>query len=425
MQLPALIPEEFAFAAESSNDLELFSTLSRNTHLHIQFFDYALDDETWIYKHNEFINRSLQTFTQQYTQDRLSEESSQILAKAIQEHYRLLESDIPLNLTLSLGKHAVQANALLLGTSSPYLRDVVRFQKLKFPSTDPSIAEYVVQVIHSGNFEDLWKYEKDEIQKILTLAHKWELKDLDEEAQRTLVRYLNSDNVLDEMLTSTHLPVYNRACQDYFNSRSTGIKFYPVEGGIGAEFLNFSLTSLEVFEKVSLKINHLKFSGKLSGEPEFAELTKSVKGLSLDESEIPPIEFPKKTTELDLSRCGWLSSQYLKMIAQSCPMLYKLSLDHNLQLNYLAWRDLSKWHLKILSLQRCNISDADLGIIAQSCPHLEEINLSDCKKITEEGLFRFLREMPLLSKVLLYKNSLNHEDLKKINKKFTSVELVY
>eukprot|EP01129_Flabellula_baltica_P013312 TRINITY_DN6151_c0_g2_i1.p1 TRINITY_DN6151_c0_g2~~TRINITY_DN6151_c0_g2_i1.p1 ORF type:complete len:340 (-),score=29.91 TRINITY_DN6151_c0_g2_i1:39-1058(-) len=91
---------------------------------------------------------------------------------------------------------------------------------------------------------------------------------------------------------------------------------------------------------------------------------------------------------LDLGSCWILSDSILELIARNCPMLETISLHGCNQITDIGIQLLIRGCTKIhgMDLSSCPVSDQGLFSIAQSCPEIEWINLSDTALISPEGL---------------------------------------
>lgn len=403
MQLPALLPKSLEFAAQASDDAALFEALIKEPPQLIKFLVRACADETWAEQHAPFMTQALTWVNQQFYQDKLLMSFAQRVAKVIREHYAVMSGYLPKNLTLKLKERDLQMSSLLLGSSSEYLRELLRREcrdrrktTLLLKEIPYSLFEVVEEFVTLGEYKELVRKGRKEVLQILRLAMLWQLDELSEGCQDTLKLYITRENVFETLLRSHNKQRLRlrQACFDFVNDLHSGYRFEDRGSeSLAFEFLEFTENSLEAFHQVSKKITHLIIGGGLPAEEPFLRVLKECPKLfCLDLSRTNEFydvfqELPKNLSELELSACLWLNNEALEKLIDLCPQLTRLKLQSDVKLDAGGWAHLKKLEiLRSLDLTRCSqIGDADLALILQACPELIVLNLEDCRSLTDSG----------------------------------------
>lgn len=415
MELPALLPKKFVFVSKAENDQALFQRLLRSTEDLVAFFEAASADETWCEKHEDFIKLTLGWLTNQFFQDKLDLDFANRIKEAFQAHYPILHSLLPRNILVQTKGNTYEANSLMLGASSSYLKDLLirecrdKNQRiLVLSNINEEQISYLINYMHTGNLRDLWRHERQEILSLLKAATKWHLEELSRECQQILKRYLTKDNLVETLILAQKMRWFylKQAACAYHNQLELGSNLYARDmEHLGFEFFNFLDKTWTLFLHLAPWITHLIFRNRLTLDRQFGESLKKCSNLiSLDisgtEEESPYLEaIPKKLQELLAARCSWLKDENFASINAFCPALNRLDLSQNTQLSYKAFGELKKFlSLKSLNLSLCNqIGDEELALITEAVPGLISIDISGCKRISEAGLFNLIQMAPRLS----------------------------
>ncbi|KAF3363195.1 Uncharacterized protein PHSC3_000209 [Chlamydiales bacterium STE3] len=415
MRLPTLLPEDLSFVQDSASDLELYERLLKNTEQLIRFFSAAVDDETWTEQHQDFIKRTLHWFTNQFFLGRLDWRYALTVSQSIYAHPYTLAPLYPRNISIKTQGKLFPINSLLLGVQSFYLYHMILKQcrdkgskVLKLSIEEKDIA-FVIEYLERGRLDYLWKLEKNEIISLLDMAGKLYLDPLSFECQSILQRYITSDNVLETLILAhqKHWYVLKEKSIEYCNQLDWGVTLYAMDQDLGFEFHEFTDQTEEIFSKLNSLITHLTVSGFLSLEPSFAkvlQLCPKLISLNLSGSEkiSPYLEaVPKKVKELILARCIWLKDQTMLALIDHFLQISHLNLSQNTNLTYLSLGEIKKlFDLKSLSLASCHqIGDRELSLILQSASQLREVDLSNCRSITEAGFLELAQILIRLNKI--------------------------
>lgn len=429
MELPSLIPKDFAYTKAAESDQALYDLLLKNTADFVRFFVSATEDETWSGIHEEFMNMALIWFTNQYFLGRLDDGFAKEIAEAFYAHYTILQAALPRNIKIKIQSQIIPMNSLLLGVQSNYLYNLIvrecrdKHKKvLVLPAVDEKNAAFISDYLERCQLQNLWKLEKKEIIALLELAKKLHLDPLAEECQNILKRYLTSENVLDSLITAhlKHWLLLKEESVQFCNRLNWGIELFAIDQDhLGFEFLQFNERTWEIFSKLNWFITHLIVSKNLVIQDRFADaITHCPKLISLDLSgseNLSPFldQVPEKVKELVLARCIWLDDKTFKLIAPLFPQITNLDLTQNTDITYLSWGELKKFpELKSLQVAHCHqIGDAELSLILQSCIGLREINLSNCRMITAKGFIELAQTLTRLTFIKAEKTAISDPGL--------------
>lgn len=423
MLLPALLPEELKIYSQAESEIALFQMLTTKPQDLILFFEYACDDETWSENCREFMPAAMEWFTEKSLQERLASELLQRVAASIKPHYLNLKSYIPRNLIFDVQSKKIAFSSLLFAASSEVFHNLIRSHLYADKSMPISLGklpldifDIVEEFVYSGDVVAIWKYDELGLLRILRHATDMRLVGLMQLCEDTLKRYINKENVLD-LLIKAHkkswIHLKNHCCH-FLNILSWGVKFEDskkyrlTEEGektfLALEFLEFSDTSLDIFERLKLFITHLILNGSLTEETSFSMVIQSCPNMRfLDIGRTRAFserlyEINPNLQELDLSNCLWLTNDYLKKVVEICPNLRRLVLTSNVQLTFLGWSVLQKLPLLYgLDISRCHqVHDDDLLLILRACPQLTELDLEECRGLSERAFFDLAKSLPHL-----------------------------
>lgn len=424
MQLPSLIPPELKQYNQAENETALLQMLIKKTPELVLFFEYACEDETWSDRHGTFMRAALEWFTAQSLQERLSAPFIQRIAASVRAHYLNLKSYIPRDLTFDVQSKKMAFSSFLFAASSDYFHNLIRGQRhhernaaISLNTLPIDFFEHVEEFVYTGGVASIWKYDQAALLKFLRHASDLRLIGLMQLCEDTLKRYIDRDNAIELLIKAykrswMHL---QKHCCHFINTLSWGVKFEDpekfriTEHGerkfLAFEFLEYSDTSLEIFEQVRKLITHLIFSGSLVEEPPFNKVVQECPHLRfLDIGRTRDYnqrlhDVNPNLQELDLSNCAWLTNDYLKKIVEIFPNLRRLALTSNVQLTFLGWSALQKLPLLYgLDISRCRqVHDDDLLLILRACPQLTDLDLEECRGLTERAFFDLAKGLPNLA----------------------------
>lgn len=421
MLSPAFLPDYLSRYCQAQNDAALLNMLIAQPLDLIHFFEKACEDETWSVEHAEFMRAALVWMSDQYLEGKLSQASARRILELIQAHYQNLQEMIPLNVTVSGKNYSKGANSLLLAIESPILHELITINpeknQLNLPEHPPDDIDLIIESVHRGVVENLWRKDRKELFRILRFATELQMSTLMKECQETLKRYIQEENVL-ELLFICHKERWKfleQSCLGFLNNHITGIALSLVQEEIdwresekiqplAFEFLDFNTTALNLFEEIKEIVTHLVFSGALIEETAFKQIiTNAPKLISLNISYTGRFseylfDVPESLEELNLSQCSWLSPNHLKAFIHRFPSLKGLTLMSDTQLNYLAWGELRYLnYLKGLNLARCRqIRDEEFAVIVKACPRITHLNVEECEGLTKRAFFEMVRSWPQL-----------------------------
>lgn len=385
MRLPTLIDLDFVPLEASASDRDLYEKLSGNTAHLVRFFTQAVDDETWTGKHEKFIGLSLSLFTTLFTQGRLALAPAKEVVGAFHKHHAILFHLLPKNYPIKVHETTYLTNPLLIGVMSPYLLDLMNNQPERkgLLLTDVDLEEFksLLNYMEEGKWEGLFRFNREEMEKLLVLAEKFKLSGLSEECQSTMVRYIDIDNGCEILLDSMQKgrEFLKNASIERINKDFSGARLYDLEeGSIGFEFIDYGDKSRDFFIRLLPRIAEVQLSGNLPKHTELLDLLNKgsrLISLNLSFSEVfnqALFTIPKNIYSLNLSRCEWLSDAIFKEISRRMPWIQKLDLSGNTQLTFVSFNALKEFP----RLTELNLS---------GLPHLSEQEVSLIKSSVQPG----------------------------------------
>ena len=425
MDLPGILSQDLKDLGGASSDKELYEMLLLSSDRLTRFFSFAADDETWSARHGEFYKLVLSWFTRQYLQDRISDRYLRVVCQSFQEHYSILEPFLPRPVTLKMGDTSFQINPFLAGFMSPYLKSLLKMEVqekktrlIEIPEASFELVEYALRYIESGSANELWRFEKPVLLKLLELAERWGVQGLAIECQDVLMRYINQDNVQAELLLAIKKKrwVILERCREVFNQKFIdGHILSCDENSLIFEFFNFDERAFLAFDCVKSLVTQFCFKNDLTQNERFASAmgeAPRLMGLILSETAAwSPFftEIPKKIYALDVSKCAWLGDGELRMLLNLLPKVSILNLSENTQLTYRGFAEIKNLHgLKTLSLAKCfQLEDDALNLILQGAQGLAELNLKGCRKLSDGSFKELGKRAPHLKKLILSRTSIS------------------
>jgi hypothetical protein len=424
MDLPGILSPDLKNLAEASHDKELYDQLLVSTERLTRFFSFAADDETWSAQHGEFYKLVLAWFTRQYLQDRIKESYLHAIILSFQEHYSILESFLPRPVTLKMGDAIFPVNPIVMGFMSPYLKSLLKKEiqeknarTIEIPEAPLELVQVALHYMESASAEGLWKFEKPVLLKLQELAEKWGVAGLAKECQEVLMRYINQDNVQNELLLSIKKGrwVLLERCKAVFNEKFVDGRILTCdESSLIFEFVNFDERAFLAFDCIKSLVTHLCFKGNLTLNEQFAKVmgqAPKLIGLILSETnEWSPFfpEIPQKVYSLDVSKCAWLGDGELRLLLNLLPKISILNLSENTQITYRGFAELKNLYgLKSLSLEKCfQLENDGLNLILQGAGGLAELNLHGCRKLSDGSFNELGKRTPHLKKLVLSRTTI-------------------
>lgn len=419
MEFPALMSRDLQYCEAAPSEEALLAVLKQKPSDLILFFETASADETWSDHHLEFMRQLIDWLTVQAYQDKLSMEFCRKVAKAIQEHYTVLEKAVPTNITIKLSDRECLVNSLLLAASSDFFKDVLARQCREMESTTLSL-EYaswnffapINAYITTGNVPDLWKKEQQELMDLLRQAMSWRVPEVSEECERVLKKFVTLENAVEMLILAQqeHWYFFKQDCIDSINNYSVDFSLgAPARERLSFEFYKFSEGALRVFRQLQLLVTDLICKETLSEQAMFGQVVKQCPKIALLDISRSHVlseffnDIPKDLPGINLAECAWLSQASFRKMADICPHVKQLILSSNYQLNFAAWGELVKFkNLKSLNLSKCHqISDEDFPIILKTFAEGTELILDECRKLSEKGFFELARHLPRLTHLSL------------------------
>ena len=416
MLMPTILSNELKhYGDECKDGNELLQALLKTPQDLIPFVEYAVADETWSEKFQDFTKEAVKKLTILFITEKMSFADSQRVLHAIREHYAVLEPFILQDVIFFIGFKNIKANSMLYGASSEFFHDLLRREYLykknkNIPLRDISYDNLVMidEFIKTGKIKNLWRKDQNVILEVLQMATIWEIHDLVSLSEEQLRLYITLGNVF-EMLTQTQLnswPILRKSCIDFINKQNLGIRMEDKGPGfLGFEFLEFKEREMELFDKIKDWITHLIVSLRLTEDPGFTKVLKmcpKLVGVDLSRSltfSERLLEIPADLRELDISKCEWLSTRTMKKLFQICPHVEKLTMNSNVQINYQGWAILRNLKgLKTLDISRCHqVNDEDFKVILQACKGVTTLSLGELKKLTDKAFYELSKAVPRLA----------------------------
>ncbi len=417
MDLPISLPKELMYAGKAVSADELLNLLLSHSPDIIPFFEVAADDEIWRSKHSTFMQSAIEVLTRQYYEDKLKIDLSRRLARAIQEHFDVLKSDIPRDLIARYNGSEQKINSLLWGAGSSWLHTLIRSECIERNKTVlvlgdvlPDVFHRIEEYIETGTVSDLWRQEPEDIFKVLDQASRWGIVGLVAFCEDNLKHYITTENAVTYLLKAheAQWPNLRQESMNFINALDVGIFFDQVSiSQLSFEFLTFSEDALEIFEQFRFHITHLVCGHNLIDLPTFSDIiTRCPKLVYLDISRTNTFserlfDIPSDLSELNISKCGWLNPKTMRKMFEICPHLTALSLASNTQLDYSCWglmRQLNQ--LKKLNLSRCyQINDQDFRVILQACHDVTNFYLQGCIGLTDLAFFELAKVAPKVAEI--------------------------
>jgi F-box and leucine-rich repeat protein 2/20 len=405
MLMPALLPEKLKYCENIESQQALFELLVKHPPDLILFLESACSDETWAENHSLFLNQAIKWVHDQFFQDSLMMQFAKRLAHVFRQHLSVTKLHLPLNITIELKDKSLPISTLLYGSSSEFLKDLIRSECRDKHSSQIQLREVsyntfiaIDDYISNGNAETIDLKDQQTVEAVLKIAFDWNLLDLIEKGQRSLKKWVSPRTAFETLIRAHHKgwTLLRKTCIEYLNSLHLDFCLVDKDHeNLAFEFLRFTENSLSYFHQLQPFLTTLIFSGKTTADPQFSELMKHcshLKCLDLSYSETFTDylkNIPSTLQELILASCVWLNNESLLFLIKTCPHLEKLVVASDVNLNFEAWGGLQKLPtLQILDVSRCSqIQNEDIKLIIKSCEALHTLSLEECHGISDEGFY--------------------------------------
>jgi uncharacterized protein YjbI with pentapeptide repeats len=205
--------------------------------------------------------------------------------------------------------------------------------------------------------------------------------------------------------------------------------------------MNWSLFKIALpFLKFNLKEIDLSFTSITDDElRELLENSSNLQKINLYCRHIIGTAFNSETIklehliEINMSFCSNLTDDHLKKLIEKCPKLQKINLSNTkITGKAFASGDIKLEHLTEIDISDCaNLTDDKLKMLLEKCPNLQiiklsnititgaafdsavikledlkEIDISECKNLTDDNLQRLIQKCPNLQKINLSKTKI-------------------
>jgi hypothetical protein len=374
MQLPAFLPNQFAHYSRANGDAQLFEQLVQQPSDLIIFFEYACDHETWSDDHAAFMRSAIQWMTTEFFNSRLSLESANAAVKAMQKHRVFLDPYIIQDIFVSAGTQRVAVNSMFAGVSSESIRQFIRSQcfekgreELVLLDLPPEMLAPVVEFMNTGTIATIWRHSREDLYIFLRLAMKWNLQGIATLCQETLKRYIDANNVIEILLMAQDNGwIYlEKHCCAFINSQDWGLKCHSLQR---------EKEDILTRESRLLALEFLEFNENSLGIFERIKL---------------------HITHLICS--GYLTGDSIfGKVVRSCPRLLALDISRSRSFgDYLAE---TPPHLEELDISQCGwLRNGMLKQIIAICPNLRKLSLTSNVEISTSDWSELLKLKQLIS----------------------------
>jgi len=402
---PDLLPKKLAFCMKAKTQEGLLALLEgESDEALVSFFEVATDDETWTVDHQDFIIATLQWFSVEFSERRLRMAHGARVVSQIHKHSDVLVPLLPKDMEVEVEGGKFATSALLFGVQSPFFlglieRNYKKGQRLQLSFSDVNEEEFrvLLEGVHYGLIETLWRKPFEELQDLLYQAGQWQLRTVIRQCADVLRRYVTEENVVEllSIAQSQAMPELREVCCEELNSKALGVHFASLGE---AEFLmrveEHRERNQKLIHDIAPLVTQLALRGK-SGEGRQAEQLLrrcgSVRGLDLSESEGFDTQFTPllpRLRMLDVSSCPWLDDEKAEKLISGVQGLRIVVMNENPQLGMRAFRALTQQPaLEELYCVYCSgLRDPSIETIARGCRALTDLSIAWCPNVTDRGL---------------------------------------
>lgn len=431
MLLPALLDKRLIHYRQAHSPQELFDALTKKPHDLLVFFLAACEDSTWCESHAKLMQAMLAWLTMEQLNGGQPAPFFQAAAKGIRASHTHLKELLPLNFRFLIDEAEFPTNTLLVATSGSYFSDLIHRQcrigkkeslRLDEENLSPYTFAFILEFIHTGSVELLWREEPEQIMLLHTHADRFGLNLLQDICVAIFKRYLTAENVIAILLTAHNRgwKMLRQECIDYVNSNDMGIAFADSSiGQLFFAFLDCNHKTRDYFFQAAHSITHLVCHGEMASHPfmqEAIEKALFLRGVDVSGSPTYPElldTLSLQTSYLNLSECQWLDNTVLKQLTLLFPQIEEIVLRRSGGVTTSGWSALAGWkRLRLVDLTNCfHIKDDELNLILQSCPAIEELSLHNCQGLTDKGIKNLSKQHGELLSLNLGRTALTDEAL--------------
>ncbi len=360
------------------------------------------------------------------------------VAAAIREHFQNFNKWLPLNLIVELSDRTISINSLLFQTASPYWSNYIRTNclekgKKSFSFTNAPYADFSIlrEYAYKGKVKELHLLDEKDILRILHLARGCEFKELEDESEELMLRYITPENLFEyiEISENNSLIRVKKRCCELFNSFQGGVVLFPLNiEQLALELEVSSEFSLEQFSKWTPYVTHFIAGERVMEDSAVITLLQHCPRLiSMDLGRMrvfsENIYLLQHLTELIFAGSFVLDDVYFKKICINFPSLQKLNLTSCSRITLVSWGELTKLtRLITLNLSRCEfLSQEEFSLILLSARQLRELTISECRSLNNTAFHALATCQQQFVSLDLGRTSIEDQELLEIVKRITSL----
>lgn len=400
--MPDFLPKALDRYSGATTDAQLMELLKGNISDAQEFFLVASADETWCEKHMDVMGELILWMQDLLLKEEMPRAMATVVAKAIQDKYSLLKPKIISNIICTLRDGVVMFNSFMFQALSLPFYYLIRKEcadkstlMMEIRSLSTEDFSLIRESILTGGSSVDWKVKGNMAFHVLKIALSWDVETLMADCERILLRELSNENVL-EMLTMTDtypLAKLRQGCLDVINSWNMGVEVFST-GQRDLKLLLPEATeeSVGIFNILSTFVTEWICGFKVLDDAAALAVAAScpkLKSLNL----VRISEYSDQLSQfsyiesLNVAGCPWISDSILRRIVKDFSFLQKIDVGSCVQLSAISWGELIKLQsLYALNVSRCSqISDAELKLILNSCPGLQELDISECREVSAMG----------------------------------------
>ncbi len=405
MEWPDSLPIDLDYCRTLRGEEQIIASLLDHSDEHlIRFFEVVATNETWTAQHQPIVKGLLEWLTNEFSGKRLKVDFGKRAVAAIQPHIAILQSLLPQDLSIRIGKNTFKGNSLMWGAQSVYFQDIIerkyeprKILNLAFPEVLPEIFKIVDEYITTGTVEYIWRRPLDQLMAILVQAGQWRLKGLIEICADVVRRYVNRDTATSILNTAQAyvLTALKDVCCEVLNHMSLGVIFEPGgEADLVVKIEELRELTLPMLIQVAPSITHLVLKEHVAEAfkiKDFLPKCVRIASFSMSGSKgFDPAILPllPHLRELVLSNCSWLTNDLVKLFLTRLYGLKVIDLSENAHIGYLAFKTVSEQtSLETFICVYCAAFEDDfLESVARGCSMLTELRMAWCPKISDAGL---------------------------------------
>lgn len=440
MKTPMLLPEDLLHYTEVESDAQLLKSLIEHPRDLIAFFEYACDDETWTEIHSLFMEEAVQWIHKKSYEGHLPNLLIQDAAKAIQRHYRFLESFLPTDITIGILDNSFEINSFLFMAASPFFYNLIRTNCIEKKSNSffyygiESLEFRIIQeYVYTGEVRELWNLQEEEIMPVLHLARLCQLPVLALNCEQLLLRYVNAARLMEflKLADQLVLQLIKQRCLELMNQLHEDVSFKIDREELLCQFYRSTEVTREILTLFSSYITQFIAGNDVMEDKALIPVLNQCPRLK-----ILDIGHTRDYTdlmlevlhirELILSGSLWLRDEHLKKMISVFEGLEKLDLTNCIDITAKGWGELIKLpRLRVLSLHGCDhLTDSALQLITAAARHLQELDLGGCVNLTHVGFQQLATVAMGLTALDLSRTALDDESLLEIVSRLPQLRLL-